>query len=212
MILLANEVDEKALISNPFLDLPILTAARGFLADRELFFQANPQGNTAPVFLRLQWGENNLERCKEVLGKMSVYWGGVGCVKTILDQQSSGTLDFDIGEGAQPDSRIDCELPRRGIGVSLVLIVDVLDLRDVELIKQWAANAWRRQRPNHAASSPVSTSRTGPSPRVSSAVPLLPIDHNNLQYGSAAKDVFSASPEDTAIGITGTFRRACRRR
>lgn len=204
MVLLANEVDEKALISNPFLDLPILTAARGFLADRELISQANPQGNNALVFLRLQWGESNLERCKEVLGKMSVYWGGVGCVKTILDQQSSGSLDFDIGEGAQPDSRIDCEWCQNTLTRSMAFTdLSILDLRDVELIKQWAANAWRRQRPHQATSSPLAASRAGPSPRVSSAVPLLPIDHNNLQYGTAAKDQFSASPEDTAIGITG---------
>lgn len=107
MILLANEVDEKALISNPFLDLPILTAARGFLAERETVQKGTQYPNTSLMLLRLQWGESSLEQCKEVLGKMSVYWGGVGCVKMILDQQSSGRLDFDVGEGAHPDSRID---------------------------------------------------------------------------------------------------------
>lgn len=109
MILLANEVDQKALISNPFLDLPILTAARGFLAERETLSKTAPPINTSLLLLRLQWGESSLEQCQEVLSTMSVYWGGVGCVKMILDQQSSGKLDFDIGEGAQPDSRIDRE-------------------------------------------------------------------------------------------------------
>lgn len=107
MVLLASEVDEKALISNPFLDLPILTAARGFLAEREVVQKGTPHPNTALMLLRLQWGESSLEQCKEVLEKMSVYWGGVGCVKMILDQQSSGRTDFDVGEGAHPDSRID---------------------------------------------------------------------------------------------------------
>lgn len=26
------------------------------------------------------------------------YWGGVGCVRRILDQQSVGDMDFDVGE------------------------------------------------------------------------------------------------------------------
>lgn len=201
MVLLANEVDEKALISNPFLDLPILTAARGFLADRELLQQPGNQGNTGAVLLRLQWGEINLAQCKDVLGKMSVFWGGVGCVKTILDQQSAGHLDFDIGEGAQPDSRIDCTCFLRSCREPLdTALTEGKDLRDVELIKQWAANAWRRQRPNPSGPS-------SPRPRINSprsTVPLLPVDHNNLQYGSVGKEgPIGDSPEDAAIGITG---------
>lgn len=112
MVLLASAEDEKALISNPFLDLPILTAARGFLAERETVQKSTSHSNTALLLLRLQWGESSLEQCKAVLEKMSVYWGGVGCVKMILDQQSSGRLDFELGEGAHPDSRIDRMLPR----------------------------------------------------------------------------------------------------
>lgn len=106
MILLANEVDQDALLANPFLDLPILTAGRAFLAEREIMTKPPPNMSSITMMLHLQWGESSLERCKEVLGKMSLYWGGVGCVKMILDQQSSGHLDFDVGEGVQPDSRM----------------------------------------------------------------------------------------------------------
>lgn len=78
MILLANEVDQKALISNPFLDLPILTAARGFLAERESLSKTAPPMNPSLLMLRLQWGEASLEQCQHVLGTMSAYWGTVG--------------------------------------------------------------------------------------------------------------------------------------
>ncbi|KAF8321342.1 hypothetical protein DL93DRAFT_2073204 [Clavulina sp. PMI_390] len=185
MVLLAKEFDPKALISNPFLDLPLLTAARAFLAERES--APRPGASVYPQWLlvRLQWSEKGVEQCHDVLETMSAYWGGVACVKRILEQQSSGRLDFDVGEGAQPDSRID-------------------ELRDVELIKQWATSAWRRQRPS-GATTPTKARSQRPSPRPS--VPLLPVDHNNMQHGSAAHlpepQTDSNSPADAAIGITG---------
>ncbi|KAG8928943.1 hypothetical protein FRC01_005150 [Tulasnella sp. 417] len=126
MVSLADEVDSDSLIANPFLDLPILTAARSFLAERE--FLAKPPENMSPmmVLLMRQWSETSLDRCKDALKKMSKFWGGVGCVKRILDQQSAGDLDFDVGEGSSGDTHM-------------------AHLRDVELITQWATKAWRRQ-------------------------------------------------------------------
>ncbi|KAG8982646.1 hypothetical protein FRB90_006656, partial [Tulasnella sp. 427] len=129
MVSLADEVDSDSLIANPFLDLPILTAARSFLAERE--FLAKPPENMSPmmVLLMRQWSETSLDRCKDALKKMSKFWGGVGCVKRILDQQSAGDLDFDVGEGSSGDTHM-------------------AHLRDVELITQWATKAWRRQTGN----------------------------------------------------------------
>ncbi|KAG8906055.1 hypothetical protein FRB99_007712 [Tulasnella sp. 403] len=125
MVSLADEIDTDSLIANPFLDLPILTAARGFLAERE--FLNKPPDSMSPmsVLLMRQWSDTALGRCKDALKKMAKYWGGVGCVKRILDQQSVGNLDFDVGEGSSGDTH-------------------VAHLRDVELITQWATKAWRR--------------------------------------------------------------------
>lgn len=71
MVSLADEVDSDSLIANPFLDLPILTAARSFLAERE--FLAKPPENMSPmmVLLMRQWSETSLDRCKDALKKMS---------------------------------------------------------------------------------------------------------------------------------------------
>jgi hypothetical protein len=51
MVSFADEIDSNALVANPFLDLPILTAARAFLAERE--FLAKPPENMAPMTVQL---------------------------------------------------------------------------------------------------------------------------------------------------------------
>lgn len=125
MVILADEVDQQALLANPFLDLTVLTAARAFLAERETLNKPPSNMSAITAVLTRQWSEASLERCKAILAKMSKYWGGVGCVRRILDQQSAGDMDFDVGEPTTGDSHIS-------------------HLRDVELITQWAAKAWRR--------------------------------------------------------------------
>jgi hypothetical protein len=71
MIMLADEMDRQALLANPFLDLPVLTAARAFLAERETLAKPPPNMTPLTAMLTRQWGENSLERCKDVLAKMS---------------------------------------------------------------------------------------------------------------------------------------------
>ncbi|CCO26563.1 putative transcriptional regulatory protein C530,05 [Rhizoctonia solani AG-1 IB] len=110
MVILADEVDQQALLANPFLDLTVLTAARAFLAERETLSKPPPNMSAITVVLTRQWSEASLERCKVTLAKMSKYWGGVGCVRRILDQQSAGDLDFDVGEPTTGDSHISREL------------------------------------------------------------------------------------------------------
>jgi len=51
MVSFADEIDSNALVANPFLDLPILTAARAFLAERE--FLAKPPANMTPMAVLL---------------------------------------------------------------------------------------------------------------------------------------------------------------
>lgn len=51
MVSFADEIDADALVANPFLDLPILTAARSFLAERE--FLAKPDQNMPPITVML---------------------------------------------------------------------------------------------------------------------------------------------------------------
>lgn len=104
MVILAHEVDADSLLANPFLDLPILTAARGFLAERDSVTNP-PSVSSMMLMLQLQWSESNLGKCKEILERMSTFWGGVGVVKRILDQQSHGMFDFENGEGSYPDSQ-----------------------------------------------------------------------------------------------------------
>jgi len=125
MVTLAAEMDQQALFANPFLDLPILTAARAFLAERETLAHPPPSMTTMSILLSRQWAETSLEKCMGFLTKMGSFWGGVGCVAMILDQQRAGDMDFDIGEGNSGDSHI-------------------VHIRDVELITQWATTAWRR--------------------------------------------------------------------
>ncbi|KAF8335379.1 fungal-specific transcription factor domain-containing protein [Cantharellus anzutake] len=211
MVLLANEVDENSLLANPFLDLPILAAARGFLAERELVMKP-PSSTSSMVHMhQLQWSESNLGKCKEILARMSTYWEGVGVVKRILDQQSSGVFDFDVGEGNHPDSRLT-------------------HLRDVELMKQWATSSWCRHKPHGHSGGDGSRSHSGgnssprgPAPHTVhtrlTVPPLLPLNHNKAQYGSTPinvdaersldpnniSDTMSVSdvPEGAALGITG---------
>ncbi|KDQ14517.1 hypothetical protein BOTBODRAFT_32649 [Botryobasidium botryosum FD-172 SS1] len=125
MVTLAAEMDQQALYANPFLDLPILTAARAFLAERETLARPPPSMTTMSILLSRQWAETSLEKCMRFLTQMGSFWGGVGCVAMILDQQIAGDMDFDIGEGNSGDSHI-------------------VHIRDVELITQWATTAWRR--------------------------------------------------------------------
>ena len=104
MVILANEVDADSLLANPFLDLPILTAARGFLAERE-FVTSPPSFSSMILMLQLQWSESNLGKCEEILEKMSLFWEGVGVVRRILDQQGRGMFDLANGEALYLDSR-----------------------------------------------------------------------------------------------------------
>ncbi|KAG8745571.1 hypothetical protein FRC10_007749 [Ceratobasidium sp. 414] len=170
MVILADEVDQQALLANPFLDLTVLTAARAFLAERETLTKPPPNMSAITAVLTRQWSEASLERCKAILAKMSKYWGGVACVRRILDQQSAGDMDFDVGE-------------------------PTTDLRDVELITQWAAKAWRR----HVAN--------GQRKRA-------PDEFNHPSGDLAAFDMFNSSsihsssekadsPAGASVGITG---------
>jgi hypothetical protein len=73
MVMLADKMDPQALLANPFLDLPVLTAARAFLAEQENL--STPEGvvgmTPMTVMLTRQWGESSLGKCKYVLEKMS---------------------------------------------------------------------------------------------------------------------------------------------
>jgi hypothetical protein len=71
MVCLADEIDSDSLIANPFLDLPILTAARAFLAEREFLAKPPESMSATTVVLMRQWSETSLERCKDALKKMS---------------------------------------------------------------------------------------------------------------------------------------------
>lgn len=71
MVILADEVDQQALLANPFLDLTVLTAARAFLAERETLAKPPPNMSTITAVLTRQWSEASLERCKAILAKMS---------------------------------------------------------------------------------------------------------------------------------------------
>lgn len=73
MVSLADELDMDSLIANPFLDLPILTAARAFLAEREYLAKPPPNMPSMNVLLMRQWSETSLDRCKDALKKMSKY-------------------------------------------------------------------------------------------------------------------------------------------
>ncbi|KAF8760221.1 Fungal specific transcription factor domain [Rhizoctonia solani] len=181
MVILADEVDQQALLANPFLDLTVLTAARAFLAERETLSKPPPNMSAITAVLTRQWSEASLERCKATLAKMSKYWGGVGCVRRILDQQSAGDMDFDVGEPTTGDSHIS-------------------HLRDVELITQWAAKAWRRhvanghhrKRGHDAVSPPKSAGLSG----------------FDISFGSSGSTGKSGSdhadsPAGASVGITG---------
>jgi hypothetical protein len=73
MVILADEVDQQALLANPFLDLTVLTAARAFLAERETLTKPPPGMSAITAVLTRQWSEASLERCKAILAKMSKY-------------------------------------------------------------------------------------------------------------------------------------------
>ncbi|KAG8996537.1 hypothetical protein FRB94_008208 [Tulasnella sp. JGI-2019a] len=196
MISLADEMDENSLIANPFLDLPILTAARAFLAERETLAKPPENMSSMTVTLMRQWSEMSLERCKDALKKMSKFWGGVGCVKKILDQQSAGNLDFDVGVGSSGDSH-------------------VAHLRDVELMTQWATKAWRRQvgtavhrkPPATSISAILNNAPAGMSPPASSPNSAYPYTNGmNGMNGNGNYDPFSKdSPEGAAVGISGVL-------
>ena len=89
MVSLADEFDADSLIANPFLDLPILTAARAFLAERE--FLAKPPENMSPtmVLLMRQWSETSLDRLKDALKKM-------GCTFTHLVEAAIALATFNL--------------------------------------------------------------------------------------------------------------------
>ncbi|KAG8863081.1 hypothetical protein FRB96_009261 [Tulasnella sp. 330] len=197
MISLADEMDENSLIANPFLDLPILTAARAFLAERETLAKPPEHMSSMTVSLMRQWSEMSLERCKDALKKMSKFWGGVGCVKKILDQQSAGNLDFDVGVGSSGDSH-------------------VAHLRDVELMTQWATKAWRRQvgtntvqrkPPATSISAILNNAPAGMSPSAASPTSGYPYTNGNVNgiNGNGSHDPFSTkdSPEGATVGISG---------
>ncbi|KAG9123135.1 hypothetical protein FRC07_000189 [Ceratobasidium sp. 392] len=177
MVILADEVDQQALLANPFLDLTVLTAARAFLAERETLTKPPPNMSAITAVLTRQWSEASLERCKAILAKMSKYWGGVGCVRRILDQQSAGDMDFDVGEPTTGDSHIS-------------------HLRDVELITQWAAKAWRR----HVANG---QRKRAPDEFNHPSSDLATFD---MSFGSSSIKSSSEkadSPAGASVGITG---------
>lgn len=94
-------------------------------------------------------------------------------MKRILDQQSAGDLDFDVGEGSSGDTHMARKSGTSNYPGTLALTFSLtLDLRDVELSKtskisdkldviklitclklvtQWATKAWRRQVGNKTA-------------------------------------------------------------
>ncbi|KAG8969247.1 hypothetical protein FRC03_003772 [Tulasnella sp. 419] len=188
MVNFADEIDANALIANPFLDLPILTAARAFLAERE--FLAKPQESMTPltVMLMRQWSENSLIHCKEALKKMSKYWGGVGCVMMILEQQSKGDMDFEVGEGQSSDY--------------------LAHIRDVELLTQWATKAWRRHfstgKKNLLPKPPVLTKElANPNFSVASTNPIVPPISNPAT--NALHQAFVPSPPTNSNGILGPY-------
>ncbi|CAE6418786.1 unnamed protein product [Rhizoctonia solani] len=181
MVILADEVDQQALLANPFLDLTVLTAARAFLAEQETLTKPPPNMSAITAVLTRQWSEASLERCKAILAKMSKYWGGVGCVRRILDQQSAGDMDFDVGEPTTGDSHIS-------------------HLRDVELITQWAAKAWRRHVANghHRKRAPDTVSPP-------KSADLSSFDVSFGSSGSIGKTPsdYADSPAGASVGITG---------
>ncbi|KAG9102690.1 hypothetical protein FRC06_001437 [Ceratobasidium sp. 370] len=177
MVILADEVDQQALLANPFLDLTVLTAARAFLAERETLSKPPPNMSAITAVLTRQWSEASLERCRAILAKMSKYWGGVGCVRRILDQQSAGDMDFDVGEPTTGDSHIS-------------------HLRDVELITQWAAKAWRR----HVANGQRKRAPDEFNPP-SGDLAAFDMSFNNGSIHSSSEK--ADSPAGASVGITG---------
>ncbi|KZP01230.1 hypothetical protein CALVIDRAFT_552314 [Calocera viscosa TUFC12733] len=123
MVLLTDEQGPLALMGNPFVDLPILTAARSFLEDRKEFPTAQMPMN---LIMSKKWPDSSIAKCKQFLAKMSKYWGGVMAVRRILEEQDmSPDGNFDLGRGESGDSQVAPPRP------------------DSELIKQWAAKQWR---------------------------------------------------------------------
>ncbi|QRV87544.1 ubiquinol-cytochrome C reductase complex 14kD subunit [Ceratobasidium sp. AG-Ba] len=177
MVILADEVDQQALLANPFLDLTVLTAARAFLAERETLTKPPPNMSAITAVLTRQWSEASLERCKAILAKMSKYWGGVECVRRILDQQSVGDMDFDVGEPTTGDSHIS-------------------HLRDVELITQWAAKAWRR----HVANG---QRKRAPDEFKPHGGDLSGFEMSFNTSGSIGSSEKADSPAGASVGITG---------
>ncbi|EJT96846.1 hypothetical protein DACRYDRAFT_112461 [Dacryopinax primogenitus] len=123
MVLLTDEQGPLALMGNPFVDLPILTAARSFLEDRKEFPIAQMPMN---LIMSKKWPDSSIAKCKQFLAKMSKYWGGVMAVRRILEEQDmSPDGSFDLGRGESGDSQVAPPRP------------------DSELIKQWATKQWR---------------------------------------------------------------------
>ncbi|KAG8762808.1 hypothetical protein FRC11_007682 [Ceratobasidium sp. 423] len=61
MVILADEVDQQALLANPFLDLTVLTAARAFLAERETLTKPPPNMSAITAVLTRQWNLRDVE-------------------------------------------------------------------------------------------------------------------------------------------------------
>ncbi|EUC67392.1 C6 transcription factor [Rhizoctonia solani AG-3 Rhs1AP] len=180
MVILADEVDQQALLANPFLDLTVLTAARAFLAERETLTKPPSNMSAITAVLTRQWSEASLERCKAILAKMSKYWGGVGCVRRILDQQSAGDMDFDVGEPTTGDSHIS-------------------HLRDVELITQWAAKAWRRHVANGHHRKRASDAISPPN---TTGISSFDVSFGGNGIGRPSSE-HADSPAGASVGITG---------
>jgi hypothetical protein len=104
MVLLTDEQGPLALMGNPFVDLPILTAARSFLEDRKEFPMAQMPMN---LIMNKKWPDSSIAKCKQFLAKISKYWGGVMAVRRILEEQDmSPDGNFDLGRGESGDSQV----------------------------------------------------------------------------------------------------------
>ncbi|KDN42740.1 hypothetical protein K437DRAFT_257767 [Tilletiaria anomala UBC 951] len=141
---LADALDEKSILANPYLDQLVLPAGRAFLGEREATREAlkragytpshsRPPSRNGPVdtntninstrnnllLVNRSWAETNLATCQQVLDKLAVFWGGASWPARALEQESAGAT-----EDVDPDA---CDDDAQNAPI-----------HDVEMVLKWA--------------------------------------------------------------------------
>ncbi len=136
---LADALDDKCILANPYLDQLVLPAGRAFLGEREVTREALKRagytpGNSRPpsrsgrpmnnnrtnlLLVTRSWAETNLATCQSVLDKIAVFWGGASWPARALEQEAAGATEDVDPDAADEDAQ---NAP----------------IHDVEMVLKWA--------------------------------------------------------------------------